>query len=60
LKKKIFPGAIDGHKAPPPKKTRAKVFSEDYKKWTLKYPPQRKKNKKKEEEKKKVDCPCSV
>jgi hypothetical protein len=45
LKKKIFPGAIDGHKAPPSKKTRAKVFSEDYKKWTLKYPPKGKKEK---------------
>jgi hypothetical protein len=56
LKKKIFPGAIDWHKAPPPKKTRAKVFSEDYKKRTLKYPPKGKK----EKEKKKVDCHCSV
>jgi hypothetical protein len=43
------------------KKTRAKVFSEDYKKWTLKYPsPPKDKKKKKEEEKKNVDCPCSV
>jgi hypothetical protein len=45
LKKKIFPGAIDWHKAPPPKKTRPKVFSEDYKKRTLKYPPKEKKEK---------------